>query len=195
LKESQSLSNHTAHSTDKLQRPKAACTIWVTTQKKDPGLIIEGCLKSLAECLVGVKKQDRGCHFVTIQKYGAPKTWVICLVQVAISYKVCKGLDNEVKCLKHSSKVLMWRPEPVSVGHRAVVLLLSTGPEQKACSSWRLAAWCSVTQVTPGPRERPSQPDAALVKLSRTLVIASISNSLFTTNKSIVLHREEVKQR
>jgi len=49
--------------------------------------------------------------------------------------------------------------------------------------------------MTSGLKERPSQSDATLVKLSRPLLIDSIPNSLFTANKTIVLNPEEVKQR
>jgi len=67
--------------------------------------------------------------------------------------------------------------------------------KRRACSSWRLAIWCSINRATPGPRQRHSQPDATLVKLSRPLCVASLANSLSTPNKPIVLHRDEVKQR
>jgi len=70
----------------------------------------------------------------------------------------------------------------------ACLVPISAGPEQRPCSYWHLAL------DQPRDTWEPSQPDAALGKLSKPLLMASISNSLIT-HKPRVLHLEEVKQR
>lgn len=56
-------------------------------QKRDPGILVNGCLKWLAECLLAFRQQGRYCHFVPVQKYDAPKSWVIFVAQVVIFHK------------------------------------------------------------------------------------------------------------